>query len=80
MSKALKTLLNLEESRILTLVNLTSRFQVMSSVYARAGSVVSEIDECCPEHSDLLELIKLSGLYNKLDKEGPFTLLAPNNG
>ena len=52
----------------------------MSSVYARAGSVVSEIDECCPEHSDLLELLKLSGLYNKLDKEGPFTLLAPNNG
>jgi transforming growth factor-beta-induced protein len=54
--------------------------EVMSSVYARAGSVVSEIDECCPEHSDLIELLKLSGMYNKLDKEGPFTLLAPNNG
>jgi hypothetical protein len=54
--------------------------QVMSSVYKRAGSVVSEIDECCPEHSDLVELVKLSGLFNKLDKEGPFTLLAPNNG
>lgn len=54
--------------------------EVMSSVYRRAGSVVSELDECCPEHSDLLEILKLSGYYEKLNSEGPFTLLAPNNG
>ncbi len=53
---------------------------VMSSVYRRAGSVISELDECCPEHSDLIELVKLAGLYNDLDTKGPFTLLAPNNG
>jgi len=53
---------------------------VMSSVYARAGSVVSEMDECCPQHSELLELVKLSGLFGTLDQKGPFTLLAPNNG
>lgn len=52
----------------------------MSSVYKRAGSVISEIDECCPQHSEVVELVKLAGLYGTLDQKGPFTLLAPNNG
>ena len=53
---------------------------VMASVYQRMGSVISEIDECCPQHSELIELVKLAGLYDTLDSKGPFTLLAPNNG
>lgn len=53
---------------------------VMSSVYQRAGSVISEMDECCPQHSEMVELVKLAGLYNMLDTQGPFTLLTPNNG
>jgi len=52
----------------------------MSAVYKREGSVISEIEECCPEHSDFLDIVKSSGLYSKLDQEGPVTLLAPNNG
>lgn len=54
--------------------------EVMSSVYKRQGSIISEIDECCPQHSELVELVKLAGLYGTLDENGPFTLLAPNNG
>jgi uncharacterized surface protein with fasciclin (FAS1) repeats len=53
---------------------------VMSSVYQRAGSVISELDECCAQHSEIVELIKLAGLYHVLDTSGPYTLLAPNNG
>ena len=53
---------------------------VMSSVYAREGSVVSELDECCPQHSEILSLVKVAGLYGKMDTEGPFTFLAPTNG
>ncbi len=52
---------------------------VMSSVYERRGSVVSELDECCPQHSTLLELVKLAGLYGMMDETGPYTFLAPLN-
>lgn len=52
---------------------------VMSSVYDRAGSVISEIDECCPQHSQLLELAKMSGMFDTLDQVDPVTLLAPVN-
>ena len=54
--------------------------EVMSSVYKRQGSVVSEIDECCPQHSLLLELIKEAKLFDVLDLKGPFTFFAPLNG
>ena len=53
---------------------------VMSSVYKRAGSVVSELDECCPQHSDFIDLVRDSDAFEKLNSEGPFTLLAPTNG
>lgn len=53
---------------------------VMSSVYDRAGSVVSELDDCCPEHSIVLDLIEDAKLFDKLNTRGPFTFLAPNNG
>ena len=52
---------------------------VMSSVYKRAGSVVSELDECCEDQTDFIGLIRDSGLYEMLDETGPFTLIAPNN-
>ncbi len=52
---------------------------VMSSIYDREGSVVSELDDCCPQHSTLLELVKTAGLYGMLDEKGPFTLIAPLN-
>lgn len=52
---------------------------VMSSVYKRAGSVVSELDECCPEHSTMLGLIRESGLWDMLDETGPYTFLSPDN-
>jgi len=55
-------------------------YDVMSSVYDREGSVISEIDECCPQHSQLLELVNYAGLYHHLDTYGPFTFLAPLNG
>ncbi len=29
----------------------------------RAGTVLSELEECCPQHSDMISLLKLSGLY-----------------
>ena len=54
--------------------------EVMSSVFKRQGSVVSEIDECCPQHSILLELVKEAKLFDVLDTKGPFTFLAPLNG
>eukprot|EP00094_Tigriopus_californicus_P010045 TCALIF_09688-PA protein Name:"Similar to TGFBI Transforming growth factor-beta-induced protein ig-h3 (Homo sapiens)" AED:0.24 eAED:0.24 QI:0/0/0/0.6/1/1/5/0/402 len=53
---------------------------VMSSVYDRAGSIVSELDDCCPQHSIVLGLIKDAKLYDKLNTRGPLTFLAPNNG
>lgn len=52
---------------------------VMSSVYKRAGSIVSELDECCTEMTMMLGLLKTSGLWEMLDKTGPYTLLAPTN-
>ena len=52
---------------------------VMSSVYKRAGSVVSELSECCAEQSMMLGLLKESELWEMLDETGPYTLLAPTN-
>lgn len=52
---------------------------VMSSVYDRAGTVISEIDECCPQHSQLLELVKTAGMFDTLDQVDPVTFLAPVN-
>ncbi len=41
--------------------------------------MVSELDECCPQHSTLLSLVKTSGLYGMLDETGPYTFIAPTN-
>lgn len=53
---------------------------VMSSVYDRGGSVVSEIEDCCPQHTNVVDLIRHAGLYNKMDKAEHITFLAPTNG
>ena len=53
---------------------------VMSSVYDREGTVISELMDCCPQHSIFLELVKISKLYSFLNNpEKPMTLLAPMN-
>ena len=36
-------------------------YDVMSSVYDRAGSVISEMDECCPENSEMIDIVKYAG-------------------
>jgi len=54
--------------------------EVMSSVYARVGSVISEMESCCPQHSILVQLARETGLYEKIDQADPVTLLAPTNG
>ena len=36
---------------------------IRPSVYDRAGSVISEIDECCPQHSVFLELVNEAGKW-----------------
>ena len=36
----------------------------MASVYDRSGSVISEIDMCCPQHSYLIELFKTAGPWS----------------
>jgi len=53
---------------------------VMSSIYDRGGSVISEIEDCCPQHSEVIEMMKHAGLYKKLDSTNPITFLAPTNG
>jgi uncharacterized surface protein with fasciclin (FAS1) repeats len=53
--------------------------KVMASVYKRDGSVISEIEECCPQHSFLIELFKLAGVYDALDQADTITFLAPVN-
>ena len=52
---------------------------VMSAVYHREGSVVSELEECCPNHHTLLSLISIGGMYKSLDQTGPYTFFAPND-
>jgi len=53
--------------------------EVMSSVYDRQGSVVSELEFCCPQFSFFLGLIRDAGLWELVDKSEPITLLAPLN-
>jgi len=53
---------------------------VMTSVYARSGSVISEMKHCCPEHSTVIRLAKKAGLYEKIHKTNPITFLVPTNG
>jgi len=53
---------------------------VMSSIYDRGGSVISEIEDCCPQHSEVVSLIRHAGLYDKMDQTNPITFLAPTNG
>jgi len=53
---------------------------VMSSVYNRGGSVISEIENCCPQFSTIVDLMKHAGMYEKLDTAQHITLLAPTNG
>jgi len=53
---------------------------VMNSVYDRYGSVISELEACCPQHKDLIDLVKYSGLYDEIDTADSVTFLAPTNG
>jgi len=53
---------------------------VMSSIYDRRGSVISEIEQCCPQNAVLIELFKTAGMFDKLDRANPVTFLAPTNG
>jgi len=53
--------------------------EVMTSVYSRNGSVIGEIERCCPQHSMLLELVDHADFFGKLDHANPVTLLAPLN-
>lgn len=52
---------------------------MMGSVYDRAGTVISELEECCPQNSEVIDLMKYSGLYKELDTANPITFLAPTN-
>jgi len=54
--------------------------EVMSSVYDREGSTISEIDSCCPQHDLLIDLVQHAGMYEKIDTAEPVTFLAPTNG
>ena len=53
--------------------------EVMFSVYDRSGSVISEIDMCCPQHSYLIELFQRAGIYDAVHQADPVTFLAPVN-
>jgi len=54
-------------------------YSVMDSVYPLPGSVVGELQECCPGTNQLLSFIHLSGLYEVMDQTDPVTLLAPSD-
>jgi len=53
---------------------------VMNSVYDRSGSVISELEACCPQHKDIVDLMKYAGLYDEIDAADSVTFLAPTNG
>ena len=40
---------------------------VMSAVYDRDGSVITEVDSCCPENSMFVELVKKAGKFLFID-------------
>jgi len=54
-------------------------YSVMDSVYPLPGSVVGELQQCCPGTTQLLSFVHLSGLYQVMDQTEPVTLLAPSD-
>jgi len=52
---------------------------MMGSVYDRAGTVISELKICCPQHAEMIELMEYAGLYKELDEANPVTFLVPTN-
>ncbi len=52
------------EASIVTCNRCACIFLLLNSPLCRAGSVISELDECCPQHSQLLQLVKTAGGFS----------------
>ena len=55
-------------------------YSVMDSVYPMPGSVVGELQQCCPGTTQLLSFVHLSGLYQVMDRTEPVTLRDDHEG